>query len=226
MEICCLGFHKNLEFLDHLSTILFPRRALLHGADPKVVLHLKAATHAPFFCTICMRRRKSEAKTEHRGGPHTIRSYWLFSVVFSCRKYVGYVERGSCHRLHKKGRKKTANWVEVDERLVIETKFSLSHNLTKRVCLSVSWSECSSINIHVAYTYISIKCERKARGMVRKSDTIHVIQSTSEGHTLQLASTRLEKSSADRFTSSHAKECTFQISLPTFQHTRSVLASD
>jgi hypothetical protein len=45
-------------------------------------------------------------------------------------------------------------------------------------------------------------------------------------HTLQLACTSLEKSSADRFTSSHAKDCTCQISLPTFQHTRSVLPSD
>jgi hypothetical protein len=47
--------------------------------------------------------------------------------------------------------------------------------------------------------------------MVRKSDTIHAIRSKTEQtergtHTLQLACTRLEKSSHDRFTSGHAKD--------------------
>jgi hypothetical protein len=72
--------------------------------------------------------------------------------------------------------------------------------------------------------------------MVRKCDVIHPIQSEDREeielatHSLELACrfacTRLEKSSADRFTASHDKHSACQISLPTFQHTRFISTSD
>jgi hypothetical protein len=33
--------------------------------DRQLITFIKTATRAPFFCSICMRRLKSEAKTEH-----------------------------------------------------------------------------------------------------------------------------------------------------------------
>jgi hypothetical protein len=61
----------------------------------------------------------------------------------------------------KIGRRQIANYVEVDETLYTETKCSLSHKSTTRICLSVirtprflSQSEYSSTNIHVAYILV------------------------------------------------------------------------
>jgi hypothetical protein len=72
-----------------------PFRIYMHTCVQSVLVHIryfleqlftdmpKAATHAPVFCTICMPRPKSEAKTEHWEGPHTIQSFWLFSAQSS-----------------------------------------------------------------------------------------------------------------------------------------------
>jgi hypothetical protein len=118
------------------------------------------------------------------------------------------------------------------ERIWIDFLVSIYQQSVRRALLTRSeYSFDFIFHKHSCCLYISIKCERNSRGMVLKSDTNHAIQSKTEKieraeHTLQLACIHLKKSSAARFTSIHAKHCTLQISLPTYQHTRSVLASD